>query len=280
MLGFRRASAKPIQRVYAIGDIHGRFDLFCRLMSIIERDQAGRLPVPTQIILLGDIIDRGPHSARMVRGCMQLTASTRRFVVLKGNHEDMMAAALRGNLTIYEHWLNFGGRDTLLSWGVDPIIALGPATMDNLRIAADMVGQETIVWLAELPLHHRHGAFLFVHAGIRPNVPLRKQRQEDLLWITDEFLNSRAAHGMTVVHGHSINESGAVFHSNRIGIDTGAYRTERLTALGIEDGETWTLNTMSSAKPFSAAEDAAFEDYYKRGLAVSSHASRTSVLDV
>lgn len=264
---FYKKPEKTVQRIYAVGDIHGRLDLFSRLMSIVEHDQAVRLPVATQVVLLGDIIDRGPDSARMVRGCMNLTASTRRFVVLKGNHEEMMVKALRGDLTVYANWLAFGGRETLRSWGVDPAVVEGPATMDNLRISADVVGVEVIDWLDELPLHHRHGGYLLVHAGIRPGVSLRKQRQDDLLWITDDFLTSRESHGMTVVHGHSINESGPVIHANRIGIDTGAYRTGRLTALGIENGETWTLNTMAVTKATSAADDAAFETYYKRGLA-------------
>lgn len=275
MISFRRASAKPIQRIYAVGDIHGRFDLFSRLMDLIERDQAGRVPVPTQVLLLGDIIDRGPDSARMVRCCMTLTAASRRFVVLKGNHEEMMVEALRGNLKVFGHWLNFGGRAALLSWGVAPDVLQEPVTLAALRTAAAAVGNDVLTWLANLPLYHQHDGFLFVHAGIRPGVPLRKQRPEDLLWITDDFLNSSVAHGMTVVHGHSISESGAAIRTNRIGIDTGAYRTERLTALGVENGETWTLNTISTPKERSEADDGAFEAYYTHDLA---HVSQSDSL--
>ncbi|SEN62287.1 serine/threonine protein phosphatase 1 [Sphingomonas gellani] len=267
MIRFRRASAAPIGRVYAVGDVHGRLDLFGRLMTIVKRDHAARLPVATRIVLLGDIVDRGPDSAAMVRGCMQLTASTDRFVVLKGNHEAMMVEALTGNLTVYGHWLGFGGRETLLSWGVDWSVAHGPATPENLRIAAETVGAEALAWLAALPLHHQHENHLFVHAGIRPGVPLRKQSAEDLLWITDDFLKSDQPHGMTVVHGHSIHEAGPVIRPNRIGIDTGAYRTGRLTALGVENGETWTLNTTPAPQPVPAGDVAAFEAYYQQGLA-------------
>jgi len=252
VIHFRRHAPEPAQRLYAIGDVHGRFDLFRRLTSMIEDDQATRPPAPTRIVLLGDIVDRGPDSARMVRGCMTLTATTDRFVVLKGNHEEMMAEALGGNLAVYGHWLRFGGRETLLSWGVDPAVAEGPATPDHLRIAAEAVGPDVVNWLATLPLHHEHDGFLFVHAGIRPGIPFRRQRQDDLLWITDEFLESEAPHDRIVVHGHSVVEDGPVIRPNRIGIDTGAYRTGRLTALGVENGETWTLSTTPPAGPVPA----------------------------
>nr|GFD19640.1 hypothetical protein [Tanacetum cinerariifolium] len=94
----------------------------CRLARsrLSRRSATDRSPMPTQVLLLGDIVDRGPESARMVRGCMNLTASTDRFMVLKGNHEEMMVKALKGDLTVYRHWLTFGGRETLISWGVDP----------------------------------------------------------------------------------------------------------------------------------------------------------------
>lgn len=242
MLKRKPQAAEPVQRIYAIGDVHGRYDLFRRLMHIIERDQAARPPMPTQILLLGDIIDRGPDAARMIRGCMTLTASTSRFMVLKGNHEEMMVKALKGDLTVFRHWLTFGGRETLISLGVDPVLAEGPATMDKLATAAATVGPEPVAWLEKLPLHYRYGDYLFVHAGVRPGVSLKRQHADDLLWIKDDFLESDVSHGPIVVHGHSISEE-PVFRPNRIGIDTGAYRSGRLTALAIEGEDRWILNT-------------------------------------
>lgn len=274
VIRFSRASTSSIGRIYAVGDVHGRLDLFSRLMAIVKRDQAARLPVTTQIILLGDIVDRGPDSAAMVRGCMNLTALSDRFVVLKGNHEEMMAEALGGNLTVYGHWLGFGGSETLLSWGLDRSVAYGPATPDNLEIAARAVGSDVINWLGNLPLYYQYDGYLFVHAGIRPGIPLRKQNAEDLMWITSDFLESKVPHGMTVVHGHSVNEDGPVIRSNRIGIDTGAYRTERLTALGIENSETWTLNTTPPPRSVSTSDDAAFAAYYQQGLSRATGQSR------
>jgi serine/threonine protein phosphatase 1 len=264
MMRFRRNATGSIRRTYAVGDIHGRFDLFRQLMAIVERDQAALAPAVTQIVLLGDIIDRGPDSARMVKGCMRLTASTERFVVLKGNHEDMMVRALRGDLTIYRFWLAHGGRETLQSWDVDPAVSHGPPILKNLQAAAEAVGDEVLDWLDNLPLHHTHGRHLFVHAGIRPGVALRKQRPNDLMWITDEFLNSDAPHGFTVVHGHSIGEDGVVVRSNRIGIDTGAYRTGRLTALGIENGRTWALDTLPPAK-IASDDEAMARTFHNHG---------------
>lgn len=245
-----RGEAAAVARVYAVGDIHGRYDLFAQLMRIIGRDQAARAPVATRIVLLGNIVDHGPHAARMVRGCMALTASTDRFRVLKGSGEDMMVEGLRGDLAWYADWLDAGGRATLRSFGADRRVSEGPATAANCSAAAQAVGEDVIRWLAALPLHDRHGDHLFVHAGIRPGVPIEAQAADDLLYIGDEFLRSKEAGPLTVVHGHATDTSGPVFRPGRIGIDTGAWRTERLTALGVEDGEVWTLST---AAPLMAA---------------------------
>ncbi|MDR6126849.1 serine/threonine protein phosphatase 1 [Sphingomonas sp. SORGH_AS802] len=249
-----RRSNEPIERVYAIGDVHGRFDLFQQLIAIVEQDHARRPPASTQIILLGDIVDRGPDSAHMVRGCMKLAALSNRFMVLKGNHEEMMVEALTGNMEAFAAWLRFGGTQTLLSWGMSEAELDGPPTMETLHRSAEAVGSEAITWLSKLPLYHQHGDYLFVHAGIRPGVPLRRQKASDLLWIKDDFLDSDVGHGVTVVHGHSIAEGGPVVRANRIGIDTGAYRSERLTALGIEGSSHWILSTGASAQ--GSSEDA------------------------
>ncbi len=239
----RDGTDEAIERIYAIGDVHGRMDLFTMVISCIRRDQASRPPRATKIILLGDIIDRGGDGASMVQGCMKLTAASDRFVVLKGNHEEMMVQALRGDLKAYRAWLEFGGRETLLGWGVDPASLTADATKLDLRNAAKVVGPEALAWLDQLPLYYQHDSFVFVHAGIRPAIPLRQQDPSDMLWITDDFLESELDHGLTVVHGHTIIEGGPDVRSNRIGIDTGAFRTDRLTAIGIERGDFWFVDT-------------------------------------
>ncbi|TCP31898.1 metallophosphoesterase family protein [Sphingomonas sp. BK235] len=232
-----------VERVYAIGDLHGRLDLFRALMRAIERDHAARAPVTTRIVLLGDIVDRGPDSATLVQGCMRLSQRNPRFTVLRGNHEEMMVHALRGDLWAYRAWLDFGGRETLLSWGAPPELVADLPQMPALRAAARIVGREVIDWLARLPLWLRHADHLFVHAGLRPGVALDRQTPRDLLWIGEEFLDAAEDHGMTVVHGHTIHEGGPDVRANRIGIDTGAYRTGRLTAMGLERGARWFLDT-------------------------------------
>ncbi|MBY9064732.1 serine/threonine protein phosphatase [Sphingomonas yunnanensis] len=244
-------------RIYAIGDLHGRFDLFRALMRSIERDHAARGPAATRIVLLGDIVDRGPDSARLVRGCMRLSQLNPRFTVLKGNHEEMMVHALRGDLWAYRAWLDFGGRETLLSWGVPPEVTGDAPGIRELRAAAQLVGRDVVDWLARLPLTLRHENHLFVHAGIRPGVPLERQVPRDLLWIGEEFLGSEEDHGVTVVHGHTIVEDGPEVHANRVGIDTGAYRTGRLTALGLERGERWFLQATDATAPGAALDERA-----------------------
>jgi serine/threonine protein phosphatase 1 len=250
--------ASAAERIYAIGDIHGRYDLFRALMRAIERDHAGRAPATTGIVLLGDIVDRGPDSARLVLGCMRLSQLNPRFTVLKGNHEEMMVHALRGDLWAYRGWLEFGGRETLLSWGAPPALSDGLPTMRELRAAAAIVGRDVIDWLARLPLSLRHEDHLFVHAGIRPGVTLDRQVARDLLWIGEEFLDADDDHGVTVVHGHTIAEEGPEVRAHRIGIDTGAYRTGRLTAMGLERGERWFLQTEAhaAATPLDSQRDA------------------------
>uniref|UniRef100_UPI0035C9E472 metallophosphoesterase n=1 Tax=uncultured Sphingomonas sp. TaxID=158754 RepID=UPI0035C9E472 len=248
------APSSTMQRAYAIGDVHGRYDLFRQLAGRIASDQSDRASMLTGILLLGNIVDFGPDSVKMVRGCMNMTAQTDRFVVLKGNHEDMMGEALRGDLAVYSNWLHFGGKRTLLDWGVSPEIANGAATIENLSIAAKIVGLDVIDWLVHLPLVHRFDDYLFVHAGIRPGIDFEKQDPDDLLWIRKEFLESDVSHGVIVVHGHSAERDGLTIRRNRIGIDTDAHRTGRLTALGLDTGGVWSLNTVSQDEaPYPAA---------------------------
>ncbi|MBB5716898.1 metallophosphoesterase family protein [Sphingomonas aerophila] len=263
-----RRELTPVDRVYAIGDVHGRFDLFRDLVELIRQDQAVLPPAFTRIILSGDIVDRGPDSARMIRGRMALTKVSDRFMVLKGNHEEMMERSLRGDLETFEHWLSLGGEQTLLSFGVDPALLQELVTSETLRFAVEAVGEDVIRWLERLPLTHFHDGFLFVHAGIRPGIPIHKQRSEDLLWIRRDFLDDDSTHGVIVVHGHTVVEGGPVIRHNRIGIDTGAYRTGRLTALGIESGKTWILST--ALEPNAHDELANYQALWRESMARAS----------
>ncbi len=227
------------ERVYAIGDIHGRYDLFCRLMRMIEEDAARRGAAETQIVILGDFIDRGSGTAKVIAVLSALRAGAG-LIVLKGNHEAALIEGLHGNPAALASWIEFGGDETLRSFGAtdDDIWPADPGQLAaNVRA---IIPARVIRWLSGLALSHRAGAYLFVHAGVRPGVALADQRPEDLIWIRDEFTGSTADHGAIVVHGHSISERVNIL-PNRIGVDTGAYCTGRLSAVGLESDEIWTL---------------------------------------
>jgi len=231
------------ERIYAIGDIHGREDLFEQLLTLIRTDNADRAPSTAKIILLGDIIDRGPASASLMVRLHRYTKASDRFIVLKGNHEQLMVAALDGDIDALQAWLKLGGDATLKSWGMpDSMLESDEASL-TFEMARPLIPERLLAWIGCLPLSHRSGDVLFVHAGIRPGVELSHQKSKDMLWIRDSFLSYRGLHPVLIVHGHSISESGPEILPNRIGIDTGAYRTGRLTALGLENDEQWILTT-------------------------------------
>lgn len=230
------------ERIYAIGDIHGRFDLLIRLLSIIAADQASRPLCATKLIVLGDVIDRGRESARVVANLQRWTRVPDRFVVLKGNHEALMSRALLGDVQAFLGWLKLGGDATLESWGLDISKATTTSLNEFLQEARRVIGSETLGWLQALPLTHVSGGVLFVHAGIRPGVPLDRQTESDLTGIRGDFIKSDASHPFQVVHGHTIVHL-PVITPQRISIDTGAYETGRLTAVGLEADQCWLLTT-------------------------------------
>jgi serine/threonine protein phosphatase 1 len=229
-------------RVYAIGDIHGRRDLLEQLLFRIEADERARGGARTQIIFLGDLIDRGPDSAGVVQRALDLKQSGQPVRFLMGNHEEVFLKALEGSLEALRFFVKIGGRTTILSYG------FSEAEYGNLEY--DMLLEQLI---ARVPAAHvaflkgfedriAIGGYLFVHAGIRPRVPVEEQSGGDLRWIRSEFLDYRGSHGSIVVHGHTICDQ-VEERSNRIGIDTGAFASGKLTALGLEGGERWFLNT-------------------------------------
>ena len=231
------------ERVYAIGDIHGCAELFAELLSLIQKDNASRPQARTRIIILGDVVDRGPDSKTLVNRLIKYTGGSKRFTVLKGNHEQTMLAALSGDLDAAEMWIKFGGDATLMSWGVaSELIAEGPIRMIMFS-ARQHIPHDVRKWLSRLKLYVQSGNVLFVHAGLRSGVPLRKQDPLDLMWIRHESVADATCHPFLVVHGHTIREDGPHVQGNHIGIDTGAYRTGKLTALGFEGGSVWSLAT-------------------------------------
>ena len=230
------------RRIYAIGDIHGRLDLLRILLERIECDIADRGPAKTSVIVLGDFIDRGPDSAR-VATIFATQRARSGFIVLKGNHEATLVDGLTGDRTALDLWIEHGGDATLRSFGATEDEIFPRDTRQLVATVRRTIPKPLIAWMAKLPLTHRAGRYLFAHAGIRPGVALGKQTADDLLWIRDAFIDSDADHGAIVVHGHTVFEGGASLKPNRIGVDTGAYRTGRLTAVGLEGDAQWILDT-------------------------------------
>ena len=238
------------QRVYAIGDIHGRLDLFERLLAQIAQDDAARGPADTWLVLLGDLIDRGPASRGVVDRAIELRRTTN-IRVLAGNHEEMLLGGLE-NEDILRHFMRHGGKETLYSYGLT-FDEYSSGKIDELRERAlQLVPQEHLAFMREMEDQIVIGDYLFVHAGIRPGVSLEEQMVSDLRWIRREFLDDPQYHGLMVVHGHSITDEPDQRH-NRIGIDTGAYASGRLTALGLEGEERWFLSALSTPEEREAA---------------------------
>ena len=231
------------ERVYAIGDIHGRADLFAALITAIEGDDAARnanTPAKTTIILLGDLIDRGPDSAGVVRMARQWQQH-RPIRILCGNHEEMLLEAMNST-EVLRGFLRLGGRETVLSYGMseEAYKAASYEEVQAMLLQAIPADLENFIRCFEDQI--RMGDYVFVHAGVKPGVPLDQQQRNDLRWIREPFLGSTEDHGAMVVHGHTIHPE-IVERPNRIGIDTGAYDTGKLTAIGLEGTERWFLQT-------------------------------------
>jgi serine/threonine protein phosphatase 1 len=217
------------RRIYAIGDIHGCLSQLQQLHTIIAEDMARRPPVSALLLHLGDYIDFGPDSAGVVALLAAGSPVTGlRTINLMGDHERTALHALSGEGAAATDWLHFGGDAALLSWG---IAADTPRGEWHSQLPA-----AHIAFLETLAIDHREGNYLFVHAGIRPGIPLDSQTEDDLLGIRQSFLASEQDFGTTIVHGHSASPS-PMIRANRIGIDTGAGHGGQLTcAVFEEDG--------------------------------------------
>jgi serine/threonine protein phosphatase 1 len=237
-------SVPPGQRVYAMGDIHGRADLFAALIDAVEVDDAGREPAETTIILLGDLIDRGPDSATVLTLAQQW--QRRRTVrILCGNHEEMLLESL-SSLDNLRAFLRHGGRETVLSFGIDPEAYYNANYEEIQALIASHIPQSVINFIQAFEEQVAIGDYLFVHAGIRPGVANDNQQRSDLLWIREPFLSYRGDLGAVVVHGHTIFERPDI-RPYRIGIDTGAYLTGNLTVLGLEGSQRWLIEASEGA---------------------------------
>jgi serine/threonine protein phosphatase 1 len=235
-------------RVYAVGDIHGRMDLLEKLLVQIKT-HAGQEKRQNSLVFLGDYVDRGPQSKDVVDYLMRMQWPGWDIVYLRGNHDQAVLDFLE-DASFYRAWREFGAAETLLSYGVTPPRfdaegAFAKAHDDFLRKCPE----SHVEFLRSLPFFHIVGDYMFVHAGVRPGIALDRQSPEDMMWIREEFLFSDLRLDKVIVHGHSPSER-PVLRANRIGVDTGAYATDCLTAVVLE-GEECTFLSTSGTQPAS-----------------------------
>lgn len=230
-----RHDLAPGMRVYAIGDVHGQDDLLDMMLGRIRADvEATGHGVQSTLIMMGDYVDRGLGSARVIERLSTLQGMPFSTRFLKGNHEAAMLDFLDDAET-GPVWVQYGGGETLASYGVQP-----PSPQDD----APIWHAAQAALLEALPDHHAafldalepfvvEPPYIFVHAGVDPAKPLAEQTDQDLFWIRDKFLYSQRKFEHIVVHGHTPEPE--PFHDDRrIGIDTGAYLSGVLTAVRLE----------------------------------------------
>jgi serine/threonine protein phosphatase 1 len=229
MLSFTPSPAElpPGKRVYAVGDVHGCRDRLVALHGLIAADLAARPIAAPELVHLGDLVDRGPDSA----GVVDLLSAGPPIAGLPtanlmGNHEFMMLAALSAaDADAADLWMSNGGAATLESWHVPP----GAEPNEWPRF----IPARHLAFLRALAITHRAGPYFFVHAGVRPGVPLSQQTRSDMLWIRDPFLSFAGDFGAVIVHGHTPRVEPEV-RPNRIGIDTAAVLGGPLTCAVLE----------------------------------------------
>lgn len=222
-------------RLYCIGDIHGRLDLLQQVHRKIEFDALDFDGIKT-LVYLGDYIDRGIHSKQVIDCLLENNFPDFKKVFLLGNHEQVLLQFLTSKGALIAHeWFKFGGLSTLVSYGVN--VRGVPTSKDLGRLWVEFrekLPASHMDFFEHLILNYEIGGYFFVHAGIRPHIKLHLQNPEDMLWIREEFLNSRAFHGKVIVHGHSVTDEPEIHH-NRIGMDTGAYTSGKLTCALFEN---------------------------------------------
>lgn len=247
----RKADAEPVAdnwpqvplgtRVYAIGDVHGRLDLLDALLERIADESARDRAECVHLVMLGDLIDRGPQSAQVVERLLTVPKGVDEMHLLMGNHEEALLEILDGAHSQLPGWIRYGGEQALQSYGLEDTSIFGDREALVAKIHAGIPASHVRLFRSMVD-YVQIGDYLFVHAGIFPGRPLEQQAAHDLRWIRDEFLDDNRDHGVMVVHGHTITPD-VDCRVNRIGIDTGAYRSGMLTALVIEGSSRRFLKT-------------------------------------
>jgi serine/threonine protein phosphatase 1 len=240
------------ERVYAIGDIHGCNTLLIDLLAQIDADDAARPPAQTTIIFLGDLMDRGPDSAGVINTAMayrdSAEAAGKSVRFLMGNHEEMYLESVSGSASALRYFLKYGGKETVLSYGMTPEDYDALSFDELAETLLTLVPREHADFVRDFEECIIIGDYAFVHAGVRPGVAMEDQKPKDMRWIREQFLESHAAHDKMIVFGHTIFDD-VDMADNRIGIDTGAYRTGILSAIALEGSDRWVLQAKGAAHP-------------------------------
>lgn len=240
-------------RIYAIGDVHGQLEMLQAAHARIAEDRVATGDAAALVVHLGDLVDRGPDSRGVIQFLIDGIARGEPWMSIKGNHDRFFStylrtgaltdARLRAGLT----WLNprMGGDATLRSYGVEKSLFQRESAF--FRAAMEAVPEAHVAFVESLPTYHRTDDLLFVHAGLRPGLPLSDQIEDDLLWIRDEFLVDTRDHGWLVVHGHTPFDD-PMHCGNRVNLDTGAGYGDPLTAAVFEGRDCWILTDKGRRK--------------------------------
>ena len=226
----------PGTRIYAVGDIHGEFTLLRHMHEAIYEDAARNKAERRVVVYLGDYIDRGPDSRSVLEYLCKRPLRGFETVFLRGNHETMLLSCLRSDGAMAAWYFN-GGNATAASYDVLPCfedeVTPSPDTAISFRRS---IPDHHLEFLNATRFYHQEGGYVFVHAGIRPGIPLEEQLPDDLMWIREPFLSEEGERPFVVVHGHTpMHEPD--FAPYRIGIDTGAFATGRLTCLVLDGAD-------------------------------------------
>lgn len=231
------------KRIYAIGDVHGCKTLLEQLLQKIDDDNASRGAADTEIIFLGDLIDRGPDSAGVLDLCIALEKAGKPVRFLMGNHEEVYLKALTDNSTkMMRFFLRIGGEETLLSYDILKSDFIAMDIEQLCEYIPKLVPQAHIDFVESFEEHITVGDYMFVHAGIKPGVKLDDQKPNHLRWIREDFIDHKGPHGKIIIFGHTIFDE-VRERPNHIGVDTGAYKNGVLTAIALEGDQRWYLQS-------------------------------------
>ena len=237
----RKPSLPPGIRIYAIGDIHGRRDLLDELLIRTNDDIHSRPTARALHVFLGDYIDRGSSSRETIDRLIEHRAKNE-SVLLKGNHE-LIAVRCLSDRSLFDQWMRLGGAETLISYGIAlGAVANGKPIAELQAAFHSALPPAHLRFFRDLKPSFACGDFFFSHAGVKPQIELSRQKENDLLWIREEFLSSHEDFGKIVVHGHTPTHEIEV-EPNRINIDTGAFATGRLTCLVMENTSLSVIDT-------------------------------------